>query len=125
MASEDIATPVGKTKCFTWTDEETASLLKVVADYKIKKLEDAQDWETVRAKYEEICKRFIAAYPCEEDSEEFPRPSSEFTKDRLASKIKKMQADSEKPLTAGERVEEVKQWLHCTKSALRYGVAVQ
>ena len=37
MASEDIETPVGKTKCFIWTDEETALLLQVVADYKIKK----------------------------------------------------------------------------------------
>ena len=56
MASENIGTPVGRTKCFIWTDEETALLLKVVADYKIKNLEDAQDWEAVHAKYEEICK---------------------------------------------------------------------
>ena len=58
MASENIETQVDKTKCFIWT----ALPLRVVADYKIKKLQDAQDWETARVKYEDICKRFIAAY---------------------------------------------------------------
>ena len=103
MASENIGAPVGRTKCFIWTDEETALLLKVVADYKIKKLEDAQDWEAVRAKYEEICKRFTAAYPCEGDSEEFPRSYNEFTKDRIASKIKKMKAGFRRALDSGRK----------------------
>ena len=60
MASENIRTPFGRTKYVIWTDEETAVLLKVVADYKIKKLEAAQDWEAVRAKYEEI--EFLSSY---------------------------------------------------------------
>ena len=39
---------------FTWTDEETALLLRVVMEYKIYKMEGGSDWETVKQKYEDI-----------------------------------------------------------------------
>ena len=50
---------------FSWTEEETALLLKVVADYKVSKLSGGQDWETVRTKYDDITSRFQASYPVE------------------------------------------------------------
>ena len=65
-----------KSKIFTWTDEETALLLKVVLDYKTTKLGLGRDWETVRSEYEDIQDNFLLSYPKEEESLEFP--SSKF-----------------------------------------------
>ena len=49
-----MATEKSKKIQFSWTEEETALLLKIVLDYKVSKLAGGQDWETVRTKYEDI-----------------------------------------------------------------------
>ena len=59
------------------------------------------------------------------DSEEFPRSYIEFTKDRIASKIKKMKAGFRRALDSRRKSGGAKQWLHSTKSAQRYAVAGQ
>ena len=43
---------------FSWTEEKMALSLKVVLEYKVSKLADGQDWETVRTKYEDITAKF-------------------------------------------------------------------
>ena len=43
---------------FSWTEEETALLLKVVLDYKTAKLAGGQDWENMRTKYDGISSKF-------------------------------------------------------------------
>ena len=73
MASQQIETTGSKTINFIWTDDKAALLLRIVLDYKNKKLAEALDWETVRSKYEKITEQFIEAYQHEENSEEFPR----------------------------------------------------
>ena len=87
-----MAAKTPKSKIFNWTDEETALLLKVVADFKSEKISAGQDWETIRSKYEDLRVRYLEAYPVEEGSEEFPNSSSKetFTKERLTAKIKKI-----------------------------------
>ena len=74
---------------FSWTEEETALLLKVVLDYKVSKLAGGQDWETVRTKYEDIMSKFQALYPEEADSVAFPHLATkkEFSKERLTAII--------------------------------------
>ena len=78
--------------------------MKLVLDYKTKKIADAQDWDTVRAKYEDILKSFVEAYPPEE-TEEFPRHHQleMFTKERIASKVKKMKTGFRKALDSGRK----------------------
>ena len=76
MASQQTETTGSKTRNFIWTDDETALLLRIVLDYKSKKLADTLELETVRSKYENITERFIEAYPHEENSEEFSRKNS-------------------------------------------------
>lgn len=39
-------------KYFTWTDEETALLLKVAISYKTEKTTEGKDWESVKTRYE-------------------------------------------------------------------------
>ncbi len=82
-------------KTFCWTDEESALLLQTVLDYKTTKLSSGNDWETVwetvKNKYEDITKLFIAHYPVE-GSDEFPNAEvkNKFTKHRITSKINKL-----------------------------------
>ena len=78
MVSQETETTGSKTTNFISTDEETVLLLRIVLDYKIKKLAGAKDSETVRTKYEIITKKFIEAYPSEENSKEFPRSPNDF-----------------------------------------------
>ena len=78
MASQETETTGSKTRNFIWTDQETALLLRIVLDYKIKKLADAQDWEKVCSKYEIKTKKL--SYPNEDNSKEFPRSPKEFNK---------------------------------------------
>ena len=93
-----------KSKFFKWTEEEEALLLKVIHDYKTSKLMGGQDWETVRSKYEDIKEKFISNYPNEE-SEEFPnfKSKDQFTKERLAAKIKKIKTSFRKAVDSGRR----------------------
>ena len=80
---------------FIWSDEETALLLKITLEYKTSRLADGQDWETVRSKYEDLYKKFIAAYPNEEEEiEAFPRGQMkcDLTRERVSQKLKKIVA---------------------------------
>ena len=49
-------------KNFLWTDKINA-LLHVVLSYKVGKVGERIDWETVRSKYENITKMFLEKYP--------------------------------------------------------------
>ena len=42
-----------KDKSFSWTDEETALMMRIVIDYKAFKSQLGLDWETVKNKYEQ------------------------------------------------------------------------
>ena len=53
-------------------------LLKVVLGCKTAKHAAAQDWETIRSKYDDLTKRLIEAYP-DEVTEEFPRGETKQT----------------------------------------------
>ncbi len=101
-----MAEKTGK-KCFVWTDEENALLLKITLDYKSSKMSEGQDWETVRSKYEEIHKMFIAAYPDgeEEGGVEFPRVETkhELTKERITQKLKKLKNNFRKAVDSGRK----------------------
>ncbi len=90
---------------FSWTEEETALLLKVVLDYKVSKLAGGQDWETVRTKYEDITSKFQALYPEEADSVAFPHLATkkEFSKERLTAKIKKIKTSFRKAVDSGRQ----------------------
>ena len=47
---------------FTWTEEETALLKEVAANYKVAKCFHGLDWETIRNRYEGLFKRLQGNY---------------------------------------------------------------
>ena len=91
-------------KLFNWTEEETALLLKVVLDYKTAELAIAQDWETIRSKYDDLAKRLIEAYP-NELTDEFPRGQTKETLSaaKVSSKVKKLKNSFRKALDTGRK----------------------
>ena len=50
---------------FNWTEEEIVLLLHIIIDYKGTKMAQAVDWQTVKAKQEEIVEQFHLHYPKE------------------------------------------------------------
>ena len=91
-------------KLYTWTEEETALLLKVVLDYKTATLAIAQDWETIRFKYDDLAKRLIEAYP-NEVTDEFPwgQTKETFSAAKVSSKVKKLKNSFSKALDTGRK----------------------
>ena len=89
---------------FKWTEEETALLLKGVLDYKTAKLAIAQDWETIRSKYDNLAKHLIEAYP-NEVTDEFPRGQTKetFSAAKVSSKVKKLKNSFRKALDTGRK----------------------
>ena len=57
-------------KVFSWTEEETALLLKVALEYKTAKLAEGKDWQTIRAKYKDLAAAFASTYSAEEGKRE-------------------------------------------------------
>lgn len=72
-------------KYFTWTDEETALLLKVAISYKTEKTTEGKDWESVKTRY-------IERYPKsnEREPEHFPNKKNTdvFDKEKIIAKLK-------------------------------------
>lgn len=91
MAAEQEDQGTSKRSFFLWTDEETSLLLKIMMDYKASKLDIGEDWETVRSKYDDILKIFIAAYPAEQ-CKEFPNSArkDQFSQEKIKTKINKL-----------------------------------
>ena len=54
-------------KEFIWSDDEAELLLNVVHQYKVRKILEKVDWETVKSKYDDILELFKEELP---DTEE-------------------------------------------------------
>ena len=79
-------------KEFIWTDDEAELLLNVAIEYKTKKAAESVDWESVKSKYSDIQKEFLAALPADngEDSfKDFPHTKEQITKQVVTSKLMK------------------------------------
>ena len=66
-------------------------MLNVAIDYKTKKAAESVDWESVKSKYSDIHKEFLAVLPADngEDSfNEFPHNKEQITKQVVTSKLK-------------------------------------
>ena len=93
-------------KEFIWTDEEAELLLNVAIEYKTKKAAECVDWESVKSKYSDIHKEFLAALPADngEDSfNEFPHNKEQITKQVVASKLKAVRVKFRQAVDSGRR----------------------
>ena len=71
---------------FKWSDDDIQILLEVVRDYKVSQEMRNLDWTKNRAKYDHITIKMKEAYPTSFEGRE------RITRDRIASKLKKVQA---------------------------------
>ena len=93
---------------FNWTDEEISLLLHIIIDYKGRKMAQGIDWETVKAKYEEITEQFHLHYPKDGSgvsSREYPNIADPtvISKERVVTKIKKIRTMFRKAVDSGRR----------------------
>ena len=78
---------------FKWTDDESELLLSVTHEYKVKKLSESIDWESVRTKYDDILTLMCQELPdtAEEAREncgkDYPHTKEKITKKVLTSKL--------------------------------------
>ena len=86
-----------------WTDDEVQLLLETTRDSKAKKAYTGLDWESIKDKYENICKTFVSNLRKQTDSEECAQSTDFFTKEWIASKIKQIPAKYRKALDAGRQ----------------------
>ena len=92
MASKKSTTDKNE-KNFTWSDEKTALLMRIIIDYKATKALSGLDWETIKNRYDEITDRFKLQYPKPEsgsDPDEYPYMENicVFNKDHVNRKLK-------------------------------------
>ena len=84
---------------FKWTDDEIQLLLEVVKDYQSIQTQKNLDLMKIRSRYDQIAAKMRVDYPIT-SSEEFPHSAEEITKERVAAKLKNIQAAYKKALDA-------------------------
>ena len=84
---------------FKWTDDEIQLLLEVVKDYQSIQSQKNLDWMKIRSRYDQIAAKMREEYPVA-SSEDYPHVREEMTKERVAAKLKKIQAAYKKAVDA-------------------------
>lgn len=96
-----------ETKYFTWTDEETALLLKVAISYKTQKTTEGKDWESVKTRYDDLLQLYIERYPKSNEGEPelFPNKNNTvvFDKEKIVAKFKRIKLGYRKAVDSGRR----------------------
>ena len=80
-------------KNFVWTDDEVELLLSVTHQYKVQKLMETVDWESIKGKYDDILTKLREELPATEEEakslqKDYPHTKEKFTKAMLTTKLK-------------------------------------
>jgi len=80
-------------KDFQWTDDEAELLLTVTHDYKIAKVAEGTDWESVKSKYTDILELMRNELPASAEEmsnllKDYPHTKEQVTKQILTTKLK-------------------------------------
>ncbi len=95
-------------KDFQWTDDEAELLLSVTHDYKVKKVAEGIDWESVKSKYSDILELMGNELPssAEEGStllKDYPHTKEKVTKLILTTKLKAVRLKFRQAVDSGRR----------------------
>ena len=96
-------------KEFQWTDDEAELLLNVTHEYKVQKISENVDWESVKSKYEEILVLMKAALPStpeeaqQQIDKDYPHTKDEITKQILSTKLKSIRLKFRQAVDSGRR----------------------
>ena len=102
---ETHAPPKESKKEFVWSDDEAELLLNVTNDYKVTKVSESIDWESVRSKYKDIFDLFVASLP-EENTDitrDFPHKKEEIKLSHVTSKLKGIRLKFRQAVDSGRR----------------------
>ena len=94
MTSQEDKKKNGKASDFNWTDDGIQLLPYVCFDVKAESDSEGVNWESKRAKYEQIHSKFYEQYPELED-EKFPRSIDldSIRKERVSAKLKSIRTN--------------------------------
>ena len=78
---------------FKWTDNEAELPLNVTHNYKVSKITENVDWESVKSKYDDILTLMKEELPASADEakemcKDYPHTTEELTKKILSAKVK-------------------------------------
>ena len=95
-------------KDFQWTNDEAELLLTVTHDYKVKKVAEGIDWESVKSKYADILELMRNELPssAEEGStllKDYPHSKEKVTKLILTTKLKAVRRKFRQAVDSGRR----------------------
>ena len=89
---------MGEEGNLVWTDDKVELLLDTVRDFKAEKEQQATNWELLNVKYERFKEGFIRNFSDGKKNEEYPHSVTVFTRERIASKIKRLRSGYRKEL---------------------------
>lgn len=100
--------PKKTVKEFQWTDDEAELLLNVTHDYKVTKVAEGTDWESVKSKYADILELMKNELPSstEEASnllKDYPHTKEQMTKQILTNKLKAVRLKFRQAVDSGRR----------------------
>lgn len=95
-------------KDFQWTDDESELLLTVTHQYKIQKITQGENWESVKSKYADILKLMTAELPSTPEElkqcvKDYHHTADEMTKDILSNKLKAIRLKFRKAVDEGRK----------------------
>ena len=93
---------------FKWTDDEAELLLNVTHSYKVKKISENIDWESVKTKYDDILALMKDELPATADetkelAKEYPHTKDDLTKKVLSAKLKSIRGKFREAIDSGRR----------------------
>ena len=98
----------GRAKDFKWTDDEAELLLTITHNYKIAKVSENVDWESVKSKYDDILNLMREELPATVDEakemcKDYPHTKLDMTKKVLTAKLKAVRSKYREAVDSGRR----------------------
>ena len=108
MLSKAIEMAARKQGGFKWTDNEAELLLSVTHNYKVLKMTEGVDWESVKTKYDDILALMRSELPATEEeakelTKDYPHTKEEKTKKVLSAKLKVIRGKFREAVDSGRR----------------------
>ena len=93
---------------FVWTDDEVELLLTVTHQYKVQKLMETVDWESIKFKYDDILTKLREELPATEEEakslqKDYPHTKEKITKAILTTKLKSVRIKFRQAVDSGRR----------------------
>ena len=95
-------------KEFQWSDDEAELLLTVTHEYKVAKVAEGVDWESVKSKYSDILQLMQEELPATQEAarnltKDYPHTKDQITKQILTTKLKAIRLKFRQAIDSGRK----------------------